>query len=63
MATAREQELVDLCFAIGMTAAKGWQNSLKIEGEEQQVIDWIAKSLRDSGFNTQPMGSSHGVLK
>ena len=30
---------------------------------KEQLAEWIARNLRDLGFDTQPMGSSWGVLK
>lgn len=63
MATKREQELVDLCFEIGMAAAKGFQNRLGLADDREQVANWIALNLRECGFDTAPMGMSHGVLR
>ena len=58
--TSREQQLVDICFELVLTSVNHiWFKDKKIE----EVANWVAEKLRDSGFDTQPMGSSWGVLK
>ena len=59
--TEREQKLVDLIFEIGIKAA-GWQCHRDVI-EKEQLAEWIADVLRQSGFDTTPMGMSWGVLK
>jgi len=57
----REQELVDFCFSIVLTALdhyKYFEN--KSEDERAQ---WIAEKLRDYGFETERIGISWGILK
>jgi len=61
MSTENEQKLVDLCFEIGLTINM-YSDTFKDETREG-LAEWIAKQLRDNGFDTSPCGSSWGVLK
>lgn len=56
---SREQELVDIMFAVAYHVKyyhpKDWTN--------EQTMKWVAEQLRSMGYDTQPMGVSWGVLK
>ncbi len=54
-----EQQLVDLCFEIGVMIHTD-KRLKKLSHEE--IGQWIAKQLRDSWFDTTPVGSCWGVL-
>lgn len=67
MNRSNEQQLVDLCFSIAlMLSTKGVGRDGKKYDMTKLSIDekalWIAKQLRDAGFDTRPVGSSHGIL-
>lgn len=55
----REQKLVDIMFeiALGVHASQTLQNLSR-----EQLAEWVAKQLRECGFDTQPMGMSWGRL-
>ena len=57
----REQELVDICFSIGILMSDLQYDFIKMDNE--QKAEYIAKQLRECGFDTQPCGASWGVLK
>ena len=57
---SREQRLVDICFQLVYTAA-GSKVIQRMAHEERMA--WVADQLRKSGFDTEPMGISWGVLK
>lgn len=68
----REQELIDLCFEIGIMISSVRINSGEGNGDTKNALismgvekraEWIAEQLRDRGFDTEPMGCSWGVLK
>lgn len=56
--SAKEQKLVDACFELAIVSARG--NGDK---SQEEIAAWTASNLRALGFDTAPMGSSHGVLK
>ena len=61
--TEREQKLVDICFEILFTVTadyyyKGWFSDRTIE----ERAEWVARMLRNNGFDTEPCGCSWGVL-
>ena len=57
---SREQELVDICFSIGLQMS---EQSLSFDiMPVDEKADWIAKQLREAGFDTSPVGSSYGIL-
>lgn len=58
---AREQELVDMMFEVTMTVNAN-HNYWKDKSREE-LAAWISRQLSLCGFETQPMGSSWGVLK
>lgn len=68
MATEREQKLIDLCFSIGFLISSpfegrdGKKEDLRDLSQEKEA-EWIAEQLRGCGFDTEPIGSSWGVLK
>lgn len=67
MSTKREQQLINLCFQIGLTLSTSEldragqpYDMTKLSREEK--AKWIAEQLRGCGFDTKPMGMSWGVL-
>lgn len=66
--THREQKLVDLCFQIALMISTPGKDRggipydlTKLSASEKAA--WVAKQLRACGFDTEPVGSSWGVLK
>ena len=61
MSKNREQQLIDICFQIGLVIQSDRQTfggrSLKY------VSEWIRKQLIENGFDIVPIGMSHGVLR
>lgn len=57
---SREQKLINICFELVMTA-RDW-NDFQFKSYED-LAEWVAKNLRGCGFDTEPCGSSWGVLK
>jgi hypothetical protein len=54
------QKLVDLCFAMVLAAT---EDPVFCAKSNEEKAAWVADHLRYSGFNTEPCGSSWGVLK
>jgi hypothetical protein len=62
MSTPREQKLVDIMFEIAFMI----HSNSAFKGKSQneiQIAAYVADQLKQCGFETQPMGSSYGVLK
>lgn len=57
MTTSREQQLVDLCFALVIVAQECTFT------DNEGAAKWVAEQLRQNGFPTTPRGSSWGVLE
>ena len=57
---SNEQKLIDITFQLAMVMRekRGMRHMTK-----EQLAAWVARNLRDCGFDTQPLGSSWGVLK
>lgn len=57
----REQKLIDIMFDMALTLREStdWLKN----ADREEVAEWVAYQLRECGFDTQPMGSSWGVLK
>ncbi len=53
-----DQKLIDITFEIALVAA----NYLHGKTNEE-IAEWVAKQLRDCGFDTEPRGASWGILK
>lgn len=53
-----DQKLIDITFEIALVAA----NYLHGKSNEE-IAEWVAKQLRDCGFDTEPRGASWGILK
>lgn len=56
------QKLVDYAFAIAIATFENHEHYKKTFNKEQYML-WVAQNLREGGFDTQPKGSSWGVLK
>lgn len=68
MATENEQKLVDLCFSIGLLLSTPGRNRANkpynmTKWPIEKKAEWIAKQLRQAGFDTTPCGCLWGVLK
>jgi len=57
---SKEQDLIDIVFDVGLMVRSHPSFRYKTE---KDTAEWIASQLRQCGFDTQPMGSSWGVLK
>lgn len=61
---SREQQLVDICFSLVMTATD--KHNMKYFGDgnskNEKVGEWVADQLRRCGFPTHQQGCSWGVL-
>ena len=57
----REQKLVDIIFDMVLILRENTEWLKNTTREE--AAEWAAHQLRECGFDTQPMGSSWGVLK
>lgn len=66
---SREQKLIDIMFEVAQTSALYWANTFNEPneyysgGKRERHMEWLADQLRKSGFDTEPMGMSWGVLK
>jgi len=58
MKSAREQTLIDCCFDFALFGSKYMQNK-----SNEEIAEWVARNLRDQGFDTEPRGMSWGILK
>ena len=56
----REQQLIDIMFEMGITFST--MSHFKDKTNEQ-IAEWIRIKLKANGFDTEPCGSSWGVLK
>lgn len=61
MAIYREQKLIDIMFEIGLTIAS--HEFFANHKSNETVAKWISEQLKKCGFETEPTGSSWGVLK
>jgi hypothetical protein len=57
----RMQKLIDLCFELVIKVRPDMTKEVRAERAER--AEWVAKSLKECGFDTRPMGMSWGVLK
>ena len=55
-----EQQLIDMMFTLAMMMRD--KSGMRYMTKEQ-LAEWVARNLADCGYITEPMGSSHGVLK
>ena len=53
-----KQELIDIMFQVAMVAAQHLHGK-----SNEEIAEWVAKQLRDCGYDTFPCGASWGVLK
>lgn len=56
-----KQKLIDIIFQVGLFISDTKYNLYKKSNNEK--AEWIAKQLRDCGFDIEPCGASWGVLK
>ena len=67
MPRSREQKLIDLVFEIAQISARSY-SSVKSPDDytkhhRESHMLWVARQLRNNGFDTVPVGMSWGVLK
>lgn len=56
----REQDLVDIMFQIAITIA----NNVYFDNlSNEEIAIWVAKQLKECGFETKPSGMSWGKLQ
>jgi len=55
------QKLIDIVFSVALTLHGNFNEFKNMKNEE--IASWISKQLKDCGFETEPCGSSWGVLK
>lgn len=55
-----EQKLIDLIFALTITAAT---NPWFKDKTEEQIAEWVRKQLASCNITVIPVGASHGILK
>lgn len=60
-AKEQNQKLVDICFELVSSLSYNpiWISTVSHE----DTMVWVAKQLRECGFDTRPVGLSWGVLK
>ena len=54
-----KQQLVDLIFAMVLVATN---DPIFCKKTKEERMEWVANTLRDSGIDTHPIGSSWGVI-
>ena len=55
---SREQQLVDIMFQVALMCAE------RMHGKSnEEIAEWVARQLRECGFETSPRGASWGMLK
>lgn len=55
---SREQQLVDIMFQVAIMCAE------RMHGKtNEEIAEWVARQLRECGFDTSPCGASWGMLK
>ena len=57
---SRLQKLIDICFDLVLT--QNDPNVIKQEDQDDLML-WVARQLRENGFPTKPCGASWGVLE
>lgn len=55
------QKLIDICFECVLVATSDRCYKIK-DGTNEEKAAWVARQLRLCGFNTEPRGTSWGVL-
>ena len=56
------QKLINICFECVLVATDDDNYKIK-NGTNEEKAAWVARQLRLCGYDTEPMGSSWGVLK
>ena len=55
---SKEQQLIDIMFEVAIVGAKYMHGK-----SNEEIAEWVAKQLKDCGFDTEPRGACWGVLK
>ena len=63
MTKSREQHLVDICFALVLTATSPSKHNTIKNASQDEKTEWVRSQLNGCGFEVEPCGASHGVLK
>ena len=61
MSKEKEQKLVDIIFSVALTVNENhhyWKDKSR-----EELAAWVSRQLSLCGFETEPIGSSWGVLK
>ena len=59
----REQKLVDICFECVLTVLDKQHVASFSSMTQAEKAEWVAKQLRECGFDTRQLGCSWGVLQ
>lgn len=54
------QKLIDITFQMVLVST---DDPVFCKKSTEEKAEWVAETLRNCGFDTQPLGSSWGVLK
>lgn len=63
MATQREQQLVDIVFSCVLTITAPEHAAIFAAKTNEEKAAWVAKQLRECGFDTVPVGACWGRLQ
>lgn len=53
-----EQDLIDIMFQVALVSAEYMHGKSR-----EEIAAWVAKQLRECGYDTEPIGASWGLLK
>jgi len=59
----KQQKLIDICFEIAMTLHDPKYRKHFHSMDKEHLAKWVRHQLKGCGFDTEPCGSSWGVLK
>lgn len=55
---SKEQDLIDIMFQVALVSAEYMHGKSR-----EEIAAWVAKQLRECGYDTEPIGASWGLLK
>jgi len=61
--SAEVQKLIDICFSLVLVSTSHEQADRFKAMENEEKAAWVAKQLRECGFDTTPVGASWGKLR
>lgn len=62
MEKCKEQELIDICFALVATATDSSNQDFFHDKTMEEKMQWVSEKLKNCGYETEPIGASWGVL-